>query len=243
MMQKKHWLAWACALALNGAAWAAPFTNGSFESGTWDTAQAASSGTDAGYGPWLNVNAGVATSVNLVSGWVPVAGLDFSWHQLPTTLAAEGTHAVDLNGDTAGGIEQTFDTVAGHTYRVDFAASRHFLMGGAASLTASALPAGGGAALASLAVTVPTTVGTNSSLATHWQDDAFTFTASSASTTLRFASTSATGGLGPMIDNVRVTDVTPVPPAAVPTLQAWALLGLAGVLGLLGAAGRRQRRS
>ena len=138
---------------------------------------------------------------------------------------------------------QTFDTVAGHTYRVDFAASRHFLMGGAASFTASALPAGGGAALASLAVTVPTTVGTNSSLATHWQDDVFTFTASSASTTLRCASTSATGGLGPMIDNVRVTDVTPVPPAAVPTLQAWALLGLAGVLGLLGAAGRRQRRS
>lgn len=34
---------------------AAPFTNGSFEAGDWNTAAAQASGTDAGYGRWLNV--------------------------------------------------------------------------------------------------------------------------------------------------------------------------------------------
>lgn len=242
-MSLKSWMVAAVfGACVQGLAWAAPFANGSFESGTWNAGAAATAGTDAGYGDWLNVSAGVPGSVNLVTGWVPVAGLDFSWHQLPTTLADDGTRAIDLNGDTAGGIEQTFDTVAGHTYRVDFAASRHFLAGTAMTFTASAAVGGGGADLAALAVTVPTTVGTNAGLATHWQNETFTFTATSASSTLRFVSTSATGGLGPMVDNVRVLDQTAT--AAVPTLGSWALVGLSGLLGALALrrTGRARRR-
>jgi hypothetical protein len=233
-----------CIVGLHATALAAPFTNGSFEGGTWDTAAAAASGTDGGYGDWLNVNAGVPASVGLVAGWAPVAGQDFSWHVLPDTLTADGgTRVVDLNGDVPGGIEQTFDTVAGRTYRVDFAASRHFLSEDAMTFTATALEGGGGADLNSLGVTVPDTVGTSTALSTHWQDESFTFVASGASTTLRFVSSSATDGLGPMIDNVRVTDVTPVvaAPAPVPALGLWGLLGLSGLLG--GLALRRSRRA
>ena len=47
----------------------------------------------------------------------------------------------------------------------------------------------------------------------------------------------------PLIDNVRVTDVTPVvaAPAPVPALGLWGLLGLSGLLG--GLALRRSRRA
>jgi hypothetical protein len=227
---------------------AAPFTNGSFEAGDWNTAAAQASGTDAGYGRWLNVRYSLVSSRNLVTGWVPVVGRDFSWHELPTSLSADGIRSVDLNGNAAGGLEQTFDTVAGHTYSVAFSASRHQFVGSSASLRALAMQGTGGSTLATHNVTIPTTVGVSTSLTQHWQEASFTFVAATSSTTLRFTALQPTGGVGPMVDNVRVTDlsatpaaVTPMSPVAVPALSPAMQMLLAAVLAGVAALVRHHR--
>lgn len=237
-MKKSNWFAvGACSALLHLSAVAAPFTNGGFEMGTWDTVAASASGNDIGFGLWLNVSSAKPASVNLVTGWVPVSGGDFSWHQFPGALAVDGTRVMDLNGNNPGGIEQTFDTVAGRTYLVSFSASRHFLMGPAADLTVSALPSGGGAALAALNVNVPVSVSTNPASTTLWAAHSFVFTATGSASTLRFVSNSATGGTGPMVDNVQVVAQSP---ASVPVLGPGALVGLSVLLGGLGLAQRRK---
>lgn len=237
-MKKSNWLAvGTCTALLHLSAAAAPFTNGGFEAGTWDTVAASASGTDIGFGPWLNVSSSKPASVNLVTGWVPVSGGDFSWHQFPGALAVDGTRVIDLNGNNPGGIEQTFDTVAGRTYVVSFSASRHFLMGPAADLTVSALPLGGGVALAALSVNVPVSVSTAPGSTTLWTTHSLAFTATGPASTLRFASNSATGGTGPMVDNVQVVAQTP---ASVPVFGPGALVGLSVLLGGLGLLQRRK---
>jgi len=84
---------------------AAPFTNGSFE---------LTSGGNPGAG--FITKAGGDLSI---TGWVVTGdSVDYIgtyWQ------AAQGVRSVDLNGNDPGGIQQTFDTVAGQLYRVNFA--------------------------------------------------------------------------------------------------------------------------
>lgn len=100
----------------------------------------------------------------------------------------DGTHVIDLKGDSPGGIEQTFDPVAGRTYRVSFSASRHLLMGSDADLTVSALSSGGSAALATLNANVPVSVSTNPASTTLWAAYSLVLTATGPASTLRWVS-------------------------------------------------------
>src|SRR5512146_607889 len=90
-------------LAAASVAHAAPFQNGSFENGSGAPASLATLGPGD-------------TSI---TGWT-VTGNGIDW--IGTYWApANGTYSLDLSAGAAGGIEQTFDTVAGHNYSVTFA--------------------------------------------------------------------------------------------------------------------------
>lgn len=136
--------------------------------------------------------------------------------------AADGNHSLDLSGGDAGGIAQTFDTVPGRTYRVSFQLAGNPSAG---TKTVRVLATGG--------VTEDYTFDASASSRPNnmrWESHTYTFTATSAATTLSFTSLTA-GAQGPALDDVSVTDITPTP-TQVPTLSQWALFGLAGLLGM-----------
>lgn len=206
----KRFLALALAAALCGAAHAAPFQNGSFETGP----------TPGGY---VTLSAGDTQ----ITGWTVTGdSVDYIGSYWP---AAHGSRSLDLSGNAAGGVAQAFDTVAGHTYRVGFA-----LAGNpdcAPTVKTVQVQATGAPSVNYLFDA------TNSSLSNMgWAAQAYTFTATGPTTTLAFASQDNTG-CGPALDNVAVNDVTPAP---VPALSTWGLLGLAGLLGFAAMRGRRR---
>jgi len=196
----------AAALLLASAAQAAPFQNGGFESGDDPGSYTGVSSPDSA----------------AITGWTVYSGtIDYIGDYW---TAAEGSRSVDLNGTTAGAISQTFDTVAGHVYRVSFS------LAGNPDDTQNTLktvrvlaPTGG----------TPADYNFDTSDLTRgymgWVSRTYTFTATSSSTTLSFSSLTEESAYGPAIDNVTVTDVTPT---SVPTLSQWALFSLAGLLGL-----------
>jgi hypothetical protein len=92
-----------CALlGAPGFAFAAPFTNGSFELGP-------------NPGSFITLGAGNTQ----IAGWLVSAGnIDYIgslWQH------ADGSRSLDMNGSTAGAVSQTFDTNAGAQYEVRFA--------------------------------------------------------------------------------------------------------------------------
>lgn len=195
---------------LCGAAHAAPFQNGSFETGP----------TPGGY---VTLTAGDTQ----ITGWTVTGNsVDYIGSYWP---AAHGSRSLDLSGNAAGGVAQAFDTVAGRTYRVGFA-----LAGNpdcALTVKTVQVQATGAPSVNYLFDA------TNSSLSNMgWAAQAYTFTATGPTTTLAFASQDNTG-CGPALDNVAVNDVTPAP---VPALSTWGLLGLAGLLGFAAMRGRRR---
>jgi len=199
----------AAALAGAGAAGAATFTNGSFES--------SDPGANPG-GGFVTLGAGSTA----IDGWVvgpnTIDYIGGYWQP------EDGSRSIDLSGNQAGGISQTFDTILGQSYLVSF-----FLAGN---------PDGG--AGAKLAVTSATggpsqtdtfVVGAGNTRANMgWQAYTYRFKATGASTTLSFSSATPTP-YGPALDNVSV--------GAVPEPAQWALM-LMG-FGGLGAAMRRRR--
>jgi len=199
----------AAALLLAGTVQAAPFQNGSFES------------------PGLSSNIatvpdGGAHASDFITGWVVTGGnvdyiRDDYWSN-----PADGHYSLDLNGIAPGSIQQTFDTVAGRTYRVSFALAGN--PGGTQLKTVEVQATG-----SSSAVYTFDSNGTSGSNM-GWTTQTYVFTATGSQTTLSFTSTTtASANAGPALDNVTVTDVTPT---SVPTLSQWALFGLAGLLGL-----------
>ena len=195
---------------LCGAAHAAPFQNGSFETGP----------TPGGY---VTLTAGDTQ----ITGWTVTGdSVDYIGSYWP---AADGSRSLDLSGNAGGGVAQAFDTVAGRTYRVGFA-----LAGNpdcAPTVKTVQVQATGAPSVNYLFDT------TNSSLSNMgWAAQTYTFTATGPTTTLAFASQDNTG-CGPALDNVAVNDITPAP---VPALSTWGLLGLAGLLGFAAMRGRRR---
>jgi choice-of-anchor C domain-containing protein len=159
---------------------AAAFTNGSFENGTDP-------------GSFTNI---VAPNNTTITGWnVSSGNLDYIgtyW------TASNGVRSLDLSGTTQGAIQQTFDTVAGHTYLVAFDMAGN--PDGTPLVKTMTVDVGGPATPYSF----DTTGMTKSSMG--WQTMTYWFTAAGPSTTLTFTSTTA-GSFGPALDNVVLTDV------------------------------------
>jgi choice-of-anchor C domain-containing protein len=205
----------ACAALLASAgpmAHAAGFTNGSFESVSVVGGEPVCAG---GASVCIQYDAGAMG----IAGWQIEAGsvdvVGTLW------AAADGLRSVDLSGAGAGTLSQSFDTMVGTTYQVSFQIGGNFF-GGNAIKTATA-SAGG--------VVLPLSFDNSASTGANmgWQTKSFSFTAQSATTTLRFVSESNSSA-GMALDDVRVT--------VVPEPQTWALW--AAGLALLLAVRRRR---
>ncbi|MBM0204187.1 choice-of-anchor C family protein [Micromonospora sp. STR1s_5] len=108
--------------------------------------------------------------------------------------AAHGTHSLDLNGTSAGTIEQTLSTVAGTRYSVHFELAGNPDQAGLHQVQVSAAGAS-------------QTFGFDSTGHGHhsmgWEDETFTFVATGSSTTLAFKSLDS-GAYGATLDHVTV---------------------------------------
>jgi choice-of-anchor C domain-containing protein len=177
------------AIALAGttlAAFVAP-TNPSFEN-VDDTY------VDNGSG-FQQVNAGDPS----ITGWTVNAGsVDWIGSYWP---AADGAMSIDMSGQDAGTISQTFDTTIGNTYTVSFALAGN-PAGPPTIKTLDVIATGGTAANYTFDTTGSDLTNMN------WTTAEYTFLATSASTTLSFISTTA-GAFGPAIDNVVVSETVP----------------------------------
>lgn len=190
-------------LAGVSAAQAASFTNGSFEAGTLNN-------------PFSTVGAGSPA----ITGWsVDSGSVDYIGNYWQPQ---EGSRSLDMSGNGAGSISQSFDTVLGQQYQVSF--------------YVAANPDGPPAQkfLDSLVTSVSGTLGsvTVSSLqagSTHavmgWVLVAYSFVADSNAATLSFVSQALTP-FGPALDNVSVSAV-PIPPALI--LFGTAIVGVAAL--------------
>ncbi|QKS01942.1 choice-of-anchor C family protein [Sphingomonas sp. CL5.1] len=196
------------ALALPAGANAAAFVNGSFESGVAP-------------GTYTTVAGGDSSSI---TGWTATGNsVDYigSYWQ-----AQDGGRSIDLNGNAQGGIEQTFDTVAGTLYNVTF-----WLAGNTdgAPVTKSVLVGATGNAGQLFTFDSSSFDKTNMG----WAQYTYNFVAQGASTTLSFGSQDA-GAYGAALDNVSLLTGGGVPEPA-----TWGLMILG--FGGIGAVMRRRR--
>ncbi len=177
-------LGFVASIALAGPTAAAfvGLVNGSFETGTY---------TDNGSG-FQQLDA-PNTSID---GWSVDAGsVDWIGTYWP---APDGAMSIDLSGADAGTLSQTFETTIGNTYTVSFLLSGN--PAGPPSVKTLEVSATGG----TVGVYTHDTTGTDLTTMV-WVPQTYTFLATSASTTLTFASTTA-GAFGPAIDGVTVTE-------------------------------------
>jgi choice-of-anchor C domain-containing protein len=171
-------------IALAGSALAfAGVANGSFETGTFD-----------GGGLGFQTLAAPSTTI---TDWTVTSG-SIDWIG-PYWQAQDGTKSLDLDGSAPGAISQTLATTIGNTYAVSF-----FMAGNpngppvVKTLTVSAT----GAAPASYTFDITT----HSNASMGWTLESYSFVATSASSTLTFASGDTSGDTGPALDNVVVTE-------------------------------------
>lgn len=214
-----RFLALLFAVASFGGAHGAPFQNGSFESGSVPN-------TCNVY----NLPIGDTT----VTGWTVIQG-NIDWEGPPPCgwTASNGNNSIDLigSGVSIGGIAQTFDTIPGQAYRVSFDLAGNY---------------GGPPVVKPLTVTVAgvtqnytfdTTGKTASNMG--WTTNAFTFVASSTSSTLSFVSNIGfVTNAGAAIDNVSVDPIV----VAAPIPLDWAQWLAALLIVFAGAAILRKRR-
>ncbi len=178
---------------------AAPFANGSFETGT-PTNGLLSTGDSTSIPSWV---VGGTTST-----------IEFNSPGFNGQNAQQGSNFISFghNTTTGGTLSQTFTTVIGTVYTVNYFVSR--IQGGASAqaMSVMALDAVSSSVLNLAATTIPA----NNNVWT--AGTALVFTASSTSTTLRFTDTTAVGGGGDSnwaLDNVTVNGVA-APTAGVP---------------------------
>jgi choice-of-anchor C domain-containing protein len=172
-------------LAVPGAAHAAVtvptgFGDGSFELPSAPVGGFATYSAGQNIGPWT-----------VTGGSVDLIGARF-W------AAAEGDQSVDLNGYSAGTISQTFATVPGTRYRVNYSVAGN-PDSGPLIKTGSVLINGVDAQDFSFNIAGKTRLDMGYSAET------FEFTATLPQTTLTFQSTTANSAAGPVLDGVMVT--------------------------------------
>jgi choice-of-anchor C domain-containing protein len=187
-----------------GSAWALPFTNGSFEQGP------------AFSGPGITLGVGSTA----MTGW-EVFGSDID--VVTEWQASDGLRSIDLNGSHGpGGIRQTFDTLPGAVYQVDFDFSINPDGPAVPFITMNWNFGSGGGGIGITSPTPPTRADMN------WHSVPFFILATADSTTLSFFSSINSQFFGPTLDNVRVQLVTP-PPVPEPATLSLLAIGLAGV--------------
>jgi choice-of-anchor C domain-containing protein len=175
-------------IALAGSALAAfaGATNGSFENGT--------------NAPTSGYTTLTAPSADL-TGWVVTTGsIDWIGTYWP---AAAGAKSLDMNGAGPGTISQVLATTSGKSYVVTFSLSAN-PAGPVAAYTLTVAATGA----APQAYTFNRAVNGNTLTNMMWQVKQYSFKATSATTTLTFASGVAAGAYGPALDNVVVTEKT-----------------------------------
>jgi choice-of-anchor C domain-containing protein len=177
------------------------------------------------------------SSINPGAGYLPVYPGETSivgWdvvsedvHYMGTFWeASDGIRSIDLDGlvGSAGGVSQTFSTVAGTQYKVTFDMAGNYA--NLPTLKPMSVSADGQSQEFTFDVTG------RSALNMGWTPMSWLFVADDSSATLQFLSLTTTiQGWGPALDNVSVNPV-PVPPAV------W-LFG-SGVLGMIGIARRKK---
>ena len=173
------------------------------------------------------ITLGVGSTV--ITGWtVSQATIDYIgtyWQ------ASEGSRNLDLSGLNAGGIQQTFNTTVGETYRVTFDLAGN--TDGSPTIKEMRVSAGGNSADFSFDITGKS----RSNMG--WVSKSWGFTATGTTTTLSFLNLADTA-YGPALDNVSVIALSPPPtPTSIP--EPSSMLGLLslGVLGI-GSALKRQ---
>jgi hypothetical protein len=204
----------ACGVSASGAA----FTNGNFES---------PGGTGATFLP--NGNA-------FVTGWVHTGNTngEFYTDQSWGILAGDGTHYIGwgASGATGGILSQTFDTVVGATYQVDYLLTTQQLAGSNLPLQSNSVQALDGST-----VLAGVTNSFNMAAGNWLAGNQLVFTATSGATTLRFTDTSngsVASGINWGLDAVSVTELGG---STVPEPATYAL-----VLTALGALALRRRQ-
>lgn len=180
----------------------AQVANGSFEQGT-----------DPGSFITLGTGSTDITGWTVGSGTVDYIGTYFT--------ASDGARSVDLSGNEPGSLTQILSTIIGQSYLVSFDLAGNG-DGAPTTKTATASATGGATTTFSVAGSTRPDLDFTSFL--------YSFRATGTSTTLTFASTTATA-FGPVLDNVAI--------AAVPEPAAWAML--IGGVGLVGGTLRRRR--
>jgi len=205
---------------------AASFTNGSFENGP----------------DLINGSLVLPVGSTAINGWT-VYGNYVTLVDTSIWTASDGRRSVNLSNNVAipelrSKIGQTFDTIKGHTYRIQFD-----LLGEFGNPWHKALTVIGPYKASDMSFDAPP-VG-NAKYG--WQEKIYEFTANTSQTTIYFSGISDSCWIppgpyipakmvvdldnptlftGPTIDNVRITDITPVPE---PSSMMLLFTGLAGV--------------
>lgn len=211
----------AAALTLSTAGNAAVnlITNGSFEN--------ASVNPGGGF-------TSLAGPSNAITGWkVGGAGVDYIggyWQ------AQDGVRSIDLSGSTlkqgsyAGSVSQSFATVTGHLYQVDFWMAGNPDGGPSLKTVLTSATDNGVNGISQLYANDFTVTGANTRANMGWEKKTFRFVATGDPTTLNFQSAVNTA-FGAALDNVSVT--------AVPEPAVWGMM-IAG-FGVVGFSSRRRR--
>jgi choice-of-anchor C domain-containing protein len=183
----------AAALAISAFAQlvlAAPFQNGSFETGSPIASPA----------PCFVILPNGSTNI---TGWTVILG-DIDWQSPACGVQSQtdGIASLDLVGDqNIGGIQQTFDTVPGQTYLVKFDLNGNY--GGPPTIKPLRVTVAG----VTQNYTFDTTGETLGNVASFWVTKNFNFVATGPSSTIAFVSDTTGVGVnaGAVLDNVRIS--------------------------------------
>jgi choice-of-anchor C domain-containing protein len=202
-MFRKLVIAAIAAAVLPAAANAQAFQNGSFETGPTP-------------GSFSTIGAGSTA----ITGWT-VGGHSIDYIGSYWT-AGEGDRSIDLSGNAAGSVAQTFDTIVGQAYAVSF-----LLAGNPDGAPAVKTVAVGATGNAIANYTLDSTGSSHAAMG--WTDYTYNFVATGTSTTLSFASLD-NSPYGPALDGVSIS--------AVPEPAMWGMM--IGGFGFAGMALRRR---
>lgn len=183
-----------------GVAQATPFSNGSFENSSISS-----------IGSFTTLNNGSTAINSWTVGGTSIDYIGSYW------TAADGSRSLDMSGGNAGSISQTFDTLIGQKYIVNFDLAGNFAWGPMEKILRTEISP-------TIFQEYSFDATGKSSTNMGWAEQEFQFTAASASTTLTFTSL-INNAYGPALDNVTLSN------APVPEPGSMLLMGI-GVIGL-----------